>query len=184
MMGTFWDSRSPSHRGRVMSAKGVEFIKKWEGFAPRAYRDVAGVWTIGYGHTEGFSKGVFCAVSCITEAEAERILIQDIAPRANAVDRLVEVETTQNAFDALVSFHFNTGGLGRSTALRRLNAGDLFAAAEALTWWNKARIAGRLTKVTGLVRRRAAEADLLLRPDEPERDKDSSPSCRKTFPAS
>ena len=152
-----------------ISKAGADFIKGWEGLETEAYRDIAGVWTIGYGHTEGFQSGRFNQATVIDAGEADALLREDLRAREEAVRRLVKVPLNQNEFDALVSFEFNTGGLERSTALRRLNAGKRLAAAEALTWWNKATIGGRKTTVPGLARRRAAEAVLFLKPSDPSR---------------
>ncbi len=138
----------------------VDFIRRWEGLETEAYRDVAGVWTIGYGHTGPDAR----PGATITEGEAEVLLRRDLVSREQTVDRLVDVALSQNEFDALVSFEFNTGGLACSTALNRLNKGDRLGAAEALCWWNKARINGDLREVEGLTRRRAAEAVLFLTP--------------------
>lgn len=33
------------------SQKGIELIKRYEGFRAEAYLCPAGIWTIGYGHT-------------------------------------------------------------------------------------------------------------------------------------
>jgi lysozyme len=153
------------HDGKMRTSRnGVDFIKRWEGLETKAYRDVAGVWTIGYGHTEGFRDGRFGPDAKIKAFEAETLLREDLTPREDIVARLVKVQVNQNEFDALVSFEFNTGGLHRSTALRRLNNENRLGAAEALTWWNKATIAGEIVTVPGLVRRRAAEAVLFLKP--------------------
>lgn len=147
-----------------VSQSGVQFIKRWEGCELAAYRDIAGVWTIGYGHTEGFRAGRFCAQSRIDALEAETLLRSDLRSREETVEHLVSATLNQNEFDALVSFEFNTGGLARSTALRRLNRGHRVSAAEALTWWNKATVGGKTVIVPGLTRRRAAEAVLFLKP--------------------
>ncbi|MBN8190431.1 glycoside hydrolase family protein [Salipiger thiooxidans] len=58
------------------------------------------------------------------------------------------------------SFAYNVGvaGAGKSTAVKRLNAGDIAGGCEALTWWNKA--GGRVLR--GLVARRAEERDMCL----------------------
>ncbi len=156
---------TPVRGGAVgISPDGVAFIKQWEGLETSAYRDVAGVWTIGYGHTAGFREGRFDPASKIDERQADALLRADLAAREATVRRLVALTLNQHEFDALVSFEFNTGALARSTALRLLNAGDRAAAANALTWWNKATVNGELTAVPGLVRRRAAEAALFLKP--------------------
>lgn len=146
------------------SANGISFIKRWEGLVTRAYRDVAGVWTIGYGHTQGFKTGRFSADCEIKPFEAETLLRADLREREETVCALISVGLNQNEFDALVSFEFNTGALERATALKLLNVGDRLAAANALTWWNKARVKGQLVEIPGLTRRRAAEADLFLTP--------------------
>lgn len=145
-----------------ISDHGVSFIKSWEGFVPEAYQDIAGVWTIGYGHTRGFNEGRFHGKSRIDEAHADRLLRDDLTNAEQRVNSLVHVPLKQSGFDALVSFEFNTGGLARSTALKRLNAGDRAGAAQALTWWCKARVNGKLRVVRGLKLRRDDEAALFL----------------------
>ena len=62
---------------------------------------------------------------------------------------------------AYVSLAYNAGirGIGRSTATRRLNDGDIVGGCKAIGWWNKA---GQRV-VRGLVNRRADEVQLCLR---------------------
>jgi len=148
-----------------ISESGIALLKRFEGLELEAYQDIAGVWTIGYGHTgPDVQPGMR-----ITEREAEALLRRDLKSRENAVERLVNVPLNQNEFDALVSFVYNVGAeaFRRSTALRRLNRGARLAAAEALTWWNKATVNGVLREVLGLTRRRAAEKALFVTPTEP-----------------
>lgn len=143
---------------------GLALIKHFEGLRLAAYRDVAGVWTVGYGHTAGFRDGRFGGESLITTDEADGLLQEDLERHEARVEALVEVPISQYEYDALVSFDFNTGGLGRSTVLRRLNEGDRLGAADAFLLWNKARIGGALRTVRGLTRRRIAERTLFLTP--------------------
>lgn len=147
------------------SPNGVALIKRFEGLELEAYQDIAGIWTIGYGHTGPDVKPGMK----ITEAEAEALLKKDLKPREEAIERLVKVPLNQNEFDALVSFVYNVGveAFRKSTALKRLNNGDRIGAAEALTWWNKATVDGVLREVAGLTRRRAAERALFLEPVNP-----------------
>ncbi|MEM6648908.1 MAG: lysozyme [Pseudomonadota bacterium] len=144
-----------------ISDEGVSLIKRFEGLKLEAYQDIADIWTIGYGHT---GSDVFPG-QVISEAEAERLLRKDVERFERGVESAVKVDIVQAQFDALVSFSFNVGvgALKKSTALKRLNKGDYEGAAEALTWWNKARVNGELQVVSGLARRRAAEAALFLR---------------------
>lgn len=137
------------------SPYGVSLIKDFEGLERVAYRDIADVWTIGYGHTETARPGM-----TITEDEADALLRKDLETREQAILSMVSAPINQMIFDALVSFVYNVGetAFRGSTARKRLNAGDYEGAAEALTWWNKARVNGALTIVEGLTRRRAREA--------------------------
>ncbi|MBY0421805.1 MAG: lysozyme, partial [Parvularculaceae bacterium] len=118
------------------SDTGIALIKRFEGLELKAYQDVAGIWTIGYGHTGDDVK----AGMKISEREAEELLRKDVKRFEDGVLRLVTVSLNQNEFDALVSFTFNVGAeaFRKSTARRRLNAGDRVGAAEAITWFNKA----------------------------------------------
>lgn len=146
------------------SEAGIALIKRWEGLELESYQDIAGVWTIGYGHTETAGPN-----QKISEREAEELLKRDLEPRERAVGDLTSVSLNQNEFDALVSFVYNVGvnAYRNSTARKRLNRGDRIGAAEALTWFNKATIGGVLREVTGLKRRRAAEQALFLTPVNP-----------------
>jgi lysozyme len=146
------------------SENGIALIKRWEGLELESYQDIAGIWTIGYGHTETAGPN-----QKISEREAEELLKRDLEPRERAVGDLTSVSLNQNEFDALVSFVYNVGigAYRNSTARKRLNRGDRVGAAEALTWFNKATIGGVLREVTGLTRRRAAERALFLTPVNP-----------------
>lgn len=139
------------------SNKGIEFIKRHEGFRARAYKCPAGVWTIGYGHTGGVKSG-----DVITEAQGGMYLRADLAQ----AERVVEMQflpLSQNKFDALVSFVFNVGegNFLRSTLLRKAkrNVNDPEIANE-FRKWNKARVNGILKPLPGLTKRRAEEAKL------------------------
>ncbi|MEM9705641.1 MAG: glycoside hydrolase family protein [Pseudomonadota bacterium] len=147
------------------SQTGVDLIKRFEGLELEAYEDIAGILTIGYGHTGPDVKPGMR----ISEQEAENILRRDLQRFERGVTSNTSVDINQNEFDALVSFSFNVGvgAYQRSTARKRLNRGDRIGAAEALTWWNKATVDGVLRPVTGLTRRRAAERALFLTPVEP-----------------
>ena len=145
---------------RQVSQEGIALIKRFEGLETQSYRDVAGVWTIGYGHT-GPEVGPGMRIS---EAQAEDLLQRDLQRFEDGVADAVSVPITQSQFDALVSLSCNIGvsAFRRSTALKRLNKSDFEGTADAITWWNKATINGRKQPVLGLTRRRAAEAALCL----------------------
>ena len=153
---------------RDVNAAALALIKSFEGLRLAAYRDAAGVWTIGYGHTAAAGPPAVYRGQEIDEAEAEAILRADLERFEDQVQRLVTVELNDNEFGALVSLCFNIGAaaFAGSTCLKRLNKGDRKGAAEALTWWNKATVQGRKVRLAGLVRRREAERQLFLAPPE------------------
>jgi GH24 family phage-related lysozyme (muramidase) len=64
--------------------------------------------------------------------------------------------TTQAQFDALASFHYNTGAIARASLTRKHCAGDHAGAMREFARWVRA--GGKV--LPGLVRRRAAEASL------------------------
>ncbi|NVZ91304.1 lysozyme [Pseudomonas yamanorum] len=137
------------------SQKGVSLIKSFEGLRLKSYQDSVGVWTIGYGATRGVTAGM-----TITNDQAERMLLNDIARFEPEIERLVKVTLNQAQWDALMSFTYNIGAanLKSSTLLRLLNNGDYGGAAEQFPRWNKA---GDQV-LAGLVRRRAAERMMFL----------------------
>jgi lysozyme len=121
-------------------------------------------WTIAWGHT---GTDVFPGL-IIQQQHADAFLEQDLASAEKDVQQLVKVPLTQGQFDALVSFVYNVGsdidadniaeGLGDSTLLKKLNAGDYAGAAAEFGKWTKS---GGVI-IGGLVRRRRAERDLFL----------------------
>lgn len=145
----------------TLNKESLDLIKEFEGLRLTAYRCPAGVLTIGYGHTSAAGAPVVKPGMKITEAEAEAILRRDLRKYEVAVDSAVLGPMTHNQRGALVSLCYNIGSVAfrRSTAVRRMSAGNYAGAAEALTWFNKAN--GRVLR--GLVRRREAERALFLK---------------------
>lgn len=151
---------------RSVSRAGIDLIKTFEGCARlrgdglvEAYPDPGTggePWTIGWGAT-----GPDIAPGTVwTLALCEERLAADIAVHAAQVsDAIGDAPTSQGQFDALVSFHYNTGAIARATLTRRHVNGDLSGAAREFARWNRA--GGRI--MAGLVRRRAAEANLYRR---------------------
>lgn len=135
------------------SKNGIELIKKFEGCRLTAYRCAAGVWTIGYGHTEGVKAG-----QSITQAQAESFLKDGLMKYEKNVEKYDgKYHWNQNEFDALVSFAFNIGSIDQLTANGTRNRE---AIAGKMPQYNKA--AGKA--FDGLTKRRAAERELFLKP--------------------
>jgi lysozyme len=151
-----------------VNAKGVALIKGFESCRLNAYQDGGGVWTIGWGHTEGVKPG-----DTLTQPEADELFERDLCIREVTLTRVLEgIPTTSNQFAAMCSLAYNVGfgdpnrvppipGLKTSTVLKRHKLGNYPGAAKAFALWNKDN--GKV--VRGLTRRRAAEAALYLEPD-------------------
>lgn len=140
-------------------AAAVDMVAGFEGFRAEAYLCPAKVWTIGYGTTRwGNRQPVVKGDGPITKEAARRLLENDLAAAARAVDDLVSVPLADHQRAALASFVHNVGrgAFARSTMLMHINAGRMDSAAGEFTRWVKA--GG--TVLPGLVKRRAAEARL------------------------
>ena len=141
-----------------ISQNGIELIKKFEGCRLEAYKCPAGILTIGYGHT---GSEVHLGQK-ITQEQAEKYLKQDITIHSNNVSRLVKAPLNQNQFDALVSFEYNVGygNFASSTMLKLLNQKKYTEAAAQFGRW----VYANKKVLQGLVRRRAAEKELFVKP--------------------
>jgi lysozyme len=142
--------------------KGLDLIKEFEGFRDKAYKDEAGVWTIGYGTIRVNNVPVTQGMTC-TQADAERWLRDYVRPMCTRISTIVKVPLTQNQFDALASFAYNLGdgALQQSTLLRTLHAKQPITEA-MFTAWNKVRANGVLRESDGLTRRRKREYQLFI----------------------
>ncbi len=144
---------------------GLTIIKTGEGLRLTAYQDIRGIWTIGWGHTPARSGQV------ITQAQADQLLLNDIAHSASAIDALThDVAATENQFSAMVSLAFNigtgvgsqVGGFAHSSVLRFHRQGAYAAAGAAFLLWDKSHVDGKLIVVKPLLKRRQQEEALYL----------------------
>ena len=145
--------------GKVYAAK---IIAKFEGLRLRAYKDSGGIWTIGYGTTINPETGLpIKQGDVITKAKALEWLKIQTASVATRVKALLKRPVTENQLAALTSLAYNIGlgAFGRSTLLRKLNAGESTnAVAAEFLRWNKV----NKVEVPGLTNRRKLEAELFL----------------------
>jgi lysozyme len=141
---------------------GVKFIASQEGFVPHVYLDQASIPTIGYGHVMRPGDP-----TTVTVDQALAMLHTDVGYAEEAVNLLVRVPLSQNAFDALVSFTFNvgTGSLSTSALLHLLNQGRSDQAADEFLKWDHIMVRGRLVVSDGLKQRRTLERIMFLTPD-------------------
>ena len=131
----------------------ILLIKSFEQLRLNSYLCPAGVWTIGYGHTDGVTHGML-----ITEKTADGFLKQDIRNAEHCINQM-GVDLTQEQFDALVSFVFNVGvqAFNVSTLKKKIlkNPNDPSIADEFRRW-----VYEDNKKLPGLIKRREQEIKL------------------------
>lgn len=142
------------------SITGRKFIEQFEGLSLNAYQDSGGIWTIGYGHTSAAGSPHVEHGQRITSEQADQILGMDLGKVEQEVLNAVYVPLEQCQFDALVSFHFNCGAIGKIAPL--LNAHNFEGAANLMGQWTHDH-QGHL--LSGLQRRRTAERAMFLNID-------------------
>lgn len=156
-----------------LGGRGLALIKHFESFVAYPYDDllppvggkyrewtgglVRGTLTIGYGHTEAAGPPRISKGMRITEDEASLLLDADLDRVEQAVRNVVTSPLEQHQYDALVSFHYNTGSLTKTRAITQwVNRGEHKLAMQQLEMFRTAK--GQV--LAGLVRRRAAERAL------------------------
>ena len=153
-----------------ISENGLNFIKQFEGFRNEAYQDSVNIWTIGYGTTKypngsPVRKGERC-----TAEQALFWLKLDVKRAAKAISSFeFKLPLNQSQFDALTSFHYNTGAFdaihcrlrdkaivnASDESIYKYNPENLVDSCEFLRW-----VRGNGKIIKGLIARRKAEADL------------------------
>jgi lysozyme len=101
------------------------FVAGWEGKSLVAYRDIVGVPTICYGHTDGVQIG-----DAATDAECRAQLNAELQVYWDRVDDYVTAEMQPWEHVAFTSFAYNLGlhAFAKSTMLKRANEGNMAAA--------------------------------------------------------
>jgi lysozyme len=153
-----------------LSDHGYAIIKNFEGLRLSAYRDVAGVFTIGYGSTRYHDgKPIKPGDQLASAIQADALFRNTLGQYQDAVNELVKVPVTQNQYDALVSFTYNLGtdALKESTMLAKLNEKNYVEAAAHFMAWDKITDPATGKKIISdtLVQRRKEESQLFLSPD-------------------
>jgi lysozyme len=146
----------------AVSPEGTNLIADFEGLRLCSYRDVVGVWTVGYGHTAAAGAPRPRAGLCLpSKAEAVALLHRDLDRYSKGVAKLVRSPTSSREYNAMLSLSYNvgTGAFGSSTLLRLHNGRHYAGAAAQFKRWNRA--GGR--PLAGLTRRRGVECALYVR---------------------
>lgn len=125
-------------------------LKIFEGLRLKKYVDLAGVETIGYGHT---GKNL---PNTITKAQADEYLETDLYRFEKHVESYNSIyNLTPAEFDALVLFAFNIGNINQLTNYGKRTRKEI---AEKILLYNKA--GGK--EIKGLTNRRQYEHDLFV----------------------
>lgn len=143
--------------GEYSAESAMDFVESWEGCRLTAYKCPAGVWTIGVGHARDVTEH-----DEITYEQSRDLLRRDLELVRHGLAPFINVGVTQGQFIALISLAFNVGVSyvvhKCPRLMRALNAGDVEKAAAEFLDIDKA----NGVKLTGLTRRRQAEAKLFL----------------------
>lgn len=147
-----------------------------EGRKTRAYKDGAGVWTIGVGHTgPEVHAGLVWPDRKIEETltadiEKAKVKLYAVVPAAT-IDSLGD-----HQYGALLSFVFNLGAKSAWTIWKVLKAGKLDDVPGQMMRFCKARneTTGVIETVEGLLNRRAAEVKVWNTPDDASSDHKSA----------
>ncbi len=131
-------------------------VAAFEGFSAKTYPDVGGVPTYCYGETKNAEWG-----KTYTRAQCDEQLSARLVEFNRAVDSCVRAELPDTRRAAFVSLAYNigTGAFCRSTVVKRINAGDVSGACDAMLMWNRV----RGVVWNGLTKRREAERQLCLK---------------------
>ena len=137
------------------SANGILELCEHEGVTPAPYLDSVGVWSWGVGHTaaaggpdprempRGFPAGEEALREAIVSAIKQ--LDVDLSAYEDDVNQAIRVPLAQHEFDALVSFHYNTGGIHRARLTKAINAREANAFEHFMGWLKPPEIRGRRT---------------------------------------
>jgi lysozyme len=134
-------------------------IGQWEGKRNDPYKDIAGVTTVCYGETR-------VTMRSYSDAECLAMLDKAVQGFAEPVLRATPVLADKPyalAAATSLSYNIGIGAYNGSTARKRFNQGDIAGGCSALTFWDKARVKGKLQTVKGLQNRRKAEYQLCIK---------------------
>lgn len=155
----------------AVSIASVATVANYEGFSSKPYRDIGGVWTNGFGETEG----VTANSPPISRKDAYLLLGKRLNEHAlGIVACLKGVELYQNEFDAYASLAYNVGvfAVCDSSIKPKLQAKQYEAACKTILDFNKVKkkvydkqtnkFIKKLVPIDGLTKRRTEEYMLCM----------------------
>lgn len=138
-------------------------VPKEEGTSYKAYRDIAGIWTVCQGDTKDVHAGlVETPEGCRVRLEKQLVIhakgVMACTPRLSESGR-----DWQRAAAVSLAYNIGVGGYCRSSVDRYFDSGDWKRGCDNFLAWNKARVKGVLRPVAGLTARRNRERDICLK---------------------
>lgn len=151
------------------SATCAALVMHFEAFRSKAYQDLGGSWTVGYGtHWRPDGSKVQSTDILVREVAVEWLALElaRITDESLAfqLPQSIKSQLRQHHIDALCSFIYNvgTGAFAGSTLLRHLMDGNWKGAAGQFKSWSMVTVEGKKQQAMGLVRRRVTEREIFL----------------------
>jgi lysozyme len=135
------------------------FIKSFEKCKLKAYKVKDDKVTIGWGNTYYEDGTPIKLGDVITQERADALFEFVLAKISKHVNSLIKVNLTQNQYDGILSFDYNTGSLHKSTLLKLINKNPNDK--DIPHWFNVWCMPGTIFE-EGLKARRAAEVEIYL----------------------
>ena len=131
-----------------LSKKGAMELIGHEAIVQTRYKDSVGVFTIGVGHTaKAGAPDPKTFTGTMPVKDVLDLFTKDVQKYVDAVNKAIKADVTQTEFDALVSFHYNTGAIAKAALTTSINKGDKKTAAKQFLNFNKPpEVIGRRTK--------------------------------------
>jgi lysozyme len=146
--------------GAVAATLLLTFVPTQEGVEYKAYKDIAGVWTICAGDTHDVHAGLIeTPEGCLKRTELQLSIhakgVMLCTPRLKEDGR-----DYQRAAGTDLAYNIGVGGYCRSTIDKKWDAGEWLNGCNGFLAWNKARVNGKLVPVNGLTLRRKREIQI------------------------
>lgn len=180
-----YDDGTSYERGKptlTTSEKGKTFIKSWESYVGYVYDDgvkghplytinAKGRPTVGYGHlltpseTKEFLAGRGQYANGLKEPAALKLFLEDLKPDEKQANSMA-TWLTQNEYDAMVDFYFNTKAKSQISVIKAVNIHNIPAIKKAFMSVVHATITKHgvtvLVTMPGLVDRRSKELEMFI----------------------
>lgn len=149
--------------GAIAATSLFASVPKEEGTEYKAYRDIAGIWTVCQGDTKDVHPGLIeTPEGCRQRLEMQ--LVAHARPVMACTPALSETgRDYQRAAAVSLAYNIGVGAYCRSTADKRFDVGDWRGGCDAFLSWSKAKVNGQLRTVQGLLSRRQRERAICLR---------------------